>query len=252
MQQENQYAIEAQHLSKSFDDKVILNDISFKLKQNNNYVILGRSGSGKSVLLKCVVGLLNYDAGDLKVLGHDIGDMEDQDMNALRRRVGYLFQGGALYDAMTVKENLEFPLERVPDPPNKNEIKDKVEEALDNVGLLEVIDKMPSELSGGMKKRVALARTLILHPDIMLYDEPTTGLDVATSREISELMIEMQYKYGISSLTVTHDLSCASLTGNKIFVLDKGNFIAEGKIEDLMDSDNGQVSAFFNRETITS
>ncbi len=241
----NEKAVDSNSISKSFGSNTVLKDIDLHLKKNENLVVMGRSGSGKSVLLKCVVGLVTPDSGSLTVLGKDLQELEDHELNELRRKVGYLFQGGALYDAMTVRENMAFPLKRIPDRPSKSEIQDKVEEALDSVGLIESIDKMPSELSGGMKKRIALARTLILEPEIMLYDEPTTGLDIITSKEISNLMLEMQEKHGISSITVTHDLSCARITSNRICILRDGNFIAEGKYEELENSENKEVNSFF-------
>jgi len=244
-QREAEKVIIASKISKSFGSNIVLEDISFHLKKKENLIIMGRSGSGKSVLLKCAVGLVIPDEGKLTVLGKDMEELEGHELNEQRRKVGYLFQGGALYDAMTVRKNLEFPLKRLPERPPKNEIRDKVEEVLDNVGLLDSIDKMPSELSGGMKKRIALARTLILEPKIMLYDEPTTGLDMITSKEISHLMLKMQNKYGISSITVTHDLACAKITSNRICILKEGNFIAEGDYETLKDSENEEVRPFF-------
>jgi len=240
--------IEVQNLSKSFDDKIILKDISFQLGSLQNFVILGRSGTGKSVLLKCIVGLLKHDNGTLKVLDREVEKLDYKAMNELRRDVGYLFQGGALYDAMSVRQNLEFPLKRLPDPPRKAERRDMVEEALEDVGLAEALNKMPAELSGGMKKRIALARTLILKPKIMLYDEPTTGLDTVTSQEISNLMLKMKEKFGISSLTITHDLSCTRITGNRVFILHKGKFLAEGTYDELQNAENKLVRSFFDNK----
>jgi phospholipid/cholesterol/gamma-HCH transport system ATP-binding protein len=236
--------IQLQKVKKSFGDKKVLNGIDLDLGKGENLVVLGRSGSGKSVLIKCISGLMMPDSGKIVVLGENVTEMSLSDLNKIRKKIGFLFQGGALYDSMTVKENLEFPLRR-----NLSEVKepleDLVEEVLENVGLKEAIDKMPSELSGGMKKRIALARTLIMKPDIILYDEPTTGLDSITSREISELIIEVQEKYKTSSLIITHDMACAEITGNRIVVLSDGIFIEEGTFKELKHSNNKKVSAFF-------
>jgi phospholipid/cholesterol/gamma-HCH transport system ATP-binding protein len=231
-------------VKKSFGDKKVLNGIDLEIEKGENLVVLGRSGSGKSVLIKCISGLINPDSGKIIVLGESITDMNHSELNKIRKKIGFLFQSGALYDSLTVRENLEFPLRR-----NLSEVKepinDLVEEVLENVGLKEAIDKMPSELSGGMKKRIALARTLIMKPEIILYDEPTTGLDSITSREISELMLEMQKKYKTSSMIITHDLACAEITANRIVVLNEGVFIEEGSYKDLKNSKNKKVSTFF-------
>src|SRR5690606_73222 len=193
-----------------------LNDINFKLYKKENIAVLGTSGTGKSVLIKSIVGLVKPEEGRLEDFGKDILKKEDEDdWESIRRKVAYLFQGGALYDSMTVKQNLEFPLKRQIEKKPKKEIDAEVDEALENVGLLKAKNKMPSELSGGMKKRIALARTLILKPEIMLYDEPTTGLDPVTSKEISELILEMQEKFSISSIIVTHDMPCAKMTSDR-------------------------------------
>lgn len=238
--------INAEHLQKSFGNTKVLKDISFKLLKKENIAVLGTSGTGKSVLIKSIVGLIRPDAGKLEVFGKNILDKdEDDDWDNLRRKVAYLFQGGALYDSMTVKQNLEFPLKRQVEKMSKAEIDHEVDEALENVGLKEAKNKMPSELSGGMKKRIALARTLILKPDIMLYDEPTTGLDPVTSKEISELILEMQDKFGISSIIVTHDMSCAKMTSDKVIILKEGKVGAEGSYEDLVNSKEDWVRAFF-------
>jgi phospholipid/cholesterol/gamma-HCH transport system ATP-binding protein len=191
-------------------------------------VVLGRSGQGKSVTIQCVVGMLKPDGGELMVFDDEVAEMSDEELKQLRIKIGFLFQSGALYDSMTVRENLEFPLTRVLKLKDQAEIDKKVEEVLDNVGLLDAIDKLPSDLSGGMRKRVGLARTLIVNPEIMLYDEPTTGLDPITSREISELILHMQKKYKTSSIIITHDLECARITADRIMVMNDGEFIAEG------------------------
>lgn len=238
--------INAEHLQKSFGRMKVLKDISFRLHKKENIAVLGTSGTGKSVLIKSIVGLIKPDAGKLEVFGKNILDKdEDEDWDSLRRKVAYLFQGGALYDSMTVKQNLEFPLKRQVEKMSKAEIDHEVDEALENVGLKEAKNKMPAELSGGMKKRIALARTLILKPDIMLYDEPTTGLDPVTSKEISELILEMQGKFGISSIIVTHDMPCAKMTSDKVIILKEGKVGAEGNYEELVRSQEEWVRAFF-------
>ncbi|HYG39468.1 MAG TPA: ATP-binding cassette domain-containing protein [Cytophagales bacterium] len=243
----NEKVIEFIHVRKSFGNKQVLTDINFELHKQQNAVVLGKSGTGKSVFIQCIVGLAYPDAGVLKVFGTDIldGVEDEEDLIKIRRKVGFLFQGGALYDSMTVKENLEFPLKRQLKVPSRGEIKDLVLEALESVGLVEARNKMPAELSGGMKKRIALARTLILKPEIMLYDEPTTGLDPVTSREISELILEMQEKYHISSIIITHDISCAKITANRIYLLKDGVFYAEGAFDELEHSDDPWIRAFF-------
>jgi phospholipid/cholesterol/gamma-HCH transport system ATP-binding protein len=209
-------------------------------------VVLGKSGQGKSVTIQCVVGLLKPDEGTLDVFGENVAEMNDDELKQLRIKIGFLFQSGALYDSMTVRENLEFPLTRVLKLTDQSEIDKKVEEVLDGVGLLDAIDKLPSDLSGGMRKRVGLARTLIVNPEIMLYDEPTTGLDPITSREISELILNMQKKYKTSSIIITHDMECARITADRIVVMNEGEYIAEGTFKDLQKSDNEIVRSFFN------
>ncbi len=212
----DEVVIHAKGLKKSFGDKEVLKNITFDLKRGENIVVLGRSGQGKSVTIQCVVGMLKPDGGELMVFDDEVAEMSDEELKQLRIKIGFLFQSGALYDSMTVRENLEFPLTRVLKLKDQAEIDKKVEEVLDNVGLLEAIDKLPSDLSGGMRKRVGLARTLIVNPEIMLYDEPTTGLDPITSREISELILHMQKKYKTSSIIITHDLQCARITADRI------------------------------------
>jgi phospholipid/cholesterol/gamma-HCH transport system ATP-binding protein len=248
-QVKDEVVIHASGLKKAFGEKEVLKNINFDLKRGENMVVLGRSGEGKSVTIQCVVGMLKPDDGDLKVFGEDVADMSDEELKQLRIKIGFLFQSGALYDSMTVRENLEFPLTRVLKLKDQAEIDKKVEEVLDNVGLLEAIDKMPSDLSGGMRKRVGLARTLIVHPEIMLYDEPTTGLDPITSREISELILHMQKKYKTSSIIITHDLECARITADRIVIMNDGEYIAEGTWKELHKSDNELVRSFFNETT---
>lgn len=241
----NEAVIAVRNLKKSFGSKVVLSDLWMDLYKGENLVVLGKSGSGKSVSIKCMVGLLTQDAGSLKILGQEVKDLPEKELRTLRIKTGFLFQSAALYDSMTVAQNLEFPLTRVLKLNDRADIRQRIEEVLESVGLLEAIDKMPSDLSGGMRKRVGLARTLILKPEIMLYDEPTTGLDPITSREISELMLQMQKKYQTSSIIITHDMACAKITSDRILVLDKGVFVAEGTYEQLETGPDELVRSFF-------
>jgi len=245
----DEVVIHAKGIAKAFGDMEVLKDINFDLKRGENMVVLGKSGTGKSVTIQCIVGMLKPDAGTLTVLGENVAEMGDEDLKQLRMKIGFLFQSGALYDSMTVRENLEFPLTRVLKLNDQQEIDKRVEEVLDGVGLLDAIDKLPSDLSGGMRKRVGLARTLIVKPEIMLYDEPTTGLDPITSREISELILDMQKKYKTSSIIITHDMECARITADRIVVMDDGEYIAEGSYKELQKSDNKMVRSFFNETT---
>lgn len=243
----NEVVVDIQHISKTFGTNEVLKDISLQLKRGENVVVLGKSGQGKSVTIQCIVGLLYPDEGCVKVFGDEVGNMGDRELKELRAKVGFLFQSGALYDSMTVRENLEFPLTRVLKMKDKVEIDKRVEEVLDSVGLLDAIDKMPSDLSGGMRKRVGLARTMIVKPEIMLYDEPTTGLDPITSREISQLILDMQKKYKTSSIIITHDMECAKITGDRVVIMNDGEYIAEGSFEELHSSDDELVKSFFNQ-----
>jgi phospholipid/cholesterol/gamma-HCH transport system ATP-binding protein len=208
----SQTVVELRNIKKSFGTKEVLKDISMHLYKGENLVVLGKSGTGKSVTIKCMVGLLAQDAGTATVLGEEVNELPADELKELRARVGFLFQSAALYDSMTVRENLEFPLTRVLKLKDQTDITQRIEEVLEAVGLANAIDMMPSDLSGGMRKRIGLARTLILKPEIMLYDEPTTGLDPITSREISELILQMQKKYKTSSIIITHDMACAEVT----------------------------------------
>jgi phospholipid/cholesterol/gamma-HCH transport system ATP-binding protein len=236
--------VEIEHLKKSFGTNEVLKDISLKIEQGQNMVVFGKSGSGKSVLIKCLVGLLEPDEGKVVILGKDIIELKNEELNVLRKKIGFLFQSAALYDSMTVRENLEFPLRDLRKKPQE-EIDELVLETLKSVGLEDAIDKMPSELSGGMRKRVGLARTLILKPEIILYDEPTTGLDPITSKEISHLILDIQKKYNASSIIITHDVECARITANKMVVLKGGICIAEGTFKELSESTEESVNSFF-------
>lgn len=238
--------VEIEHLKKSFGTNNVLNDISFKIEKGENLVILGKSGSGKSVLIKCLVGLIEPDEGNVVLLGQTVSGLNYAQLNTLRKKIGFLFQSGALYDSMTVRENLEFPLRDLKSKP-REEIDALVIEALKNVGLEEAIDKMPSELSGGMRKRVGLARTLILKPEIILYDEPTTGLDPITSNEISMLLLDVQKKYGTTSIIITHDVECAEITANRMIILKDGTSFVEGTFNELSGSKDEWVRSFFKQ-----
>ncbi len=233
-------------LKKRFGSKEVLRNINLTVTKGENVVILGRSGEGKSVTIQCIVGLLTPDDGSVKVFGEEVAALDDKALKELRKKIGFLFQSAALYDSMTVRDNLEFPLTRVLKLKDDNEIKGRVTEVLDSVGLPDAADKMPSDLSGGMRKRIGLARTLIVHPEIMLYDEPTTGLDPITSKEISELILQMQKKYKTTSIIITHDMECAKITADRIVVMYEGEYIAEGTFDELKNSEDELVKSFFN------
>lgn len=239
-----------QDLTKSFETTAVLKGLSLTLKKGENLVILGKSGTGKSVLIKCIVRLLNADSGSINVLGEEITKLKNEELNEVRRKIGFLFQSGALYDSMTVRENLEFPLKRIFKNLSKKEMEEKVKTALENVGLPDAIDKMPSELSGGMRKRISLARTIIVDPEIMLYDEPTTGLDPVTSHEISLLINEIQEKYKTSSIIITHDIECAKTVANRIIMLQEGEVYKEGMLTDFENSDDELVKSYFKSQNI--
>src|ERR1035437_2907377 len=235
---------EIRHLKKSFGNNHVLKDISLKIEKGENLVVLGKSGSGKSVLIKCLVGLLEPDEGKVVLLGATISDLNDDELNLLRKKIGFLFQSAALYDSMTVRENLEFPLRDIKFK-SKEEMDTLVLEALKNVGLEDAMDLMPSELSGGMRKRVGLARTLILKPEIILYDEPTTGMDPITSEEISKLILNVQKKYNTASIIITHDVECARITANRMIILREGTSDAEGTLQELSESKDEWIRSFF-------
>jgi phospholipid/cholesterol/gamma-HCH transport system ATP-binding protein len=234
-----------ENLGKSFGSNKVLNGVSIDLVKGENLVILGKSGSGKSVLIKCIVKLIDNDEGTINVFGTSLDEVSPADLNKMRARIGFLFQGGALYDSMSVRENLEFPLVRHHRDLDQDAIDDKVSTALENVGLLDAADKLPAELSGGMRKRIGLARTLILNPEIMLYDEPTTGLDPVTSNEISELILEMQKKYQTSSIIITHDMNCAKLTSNRIAMIRDGKIYETGTFDELKSKEDPWIKSFF-------
>ncbi len=238
--------LELKDLRKSFGDDHVLNGFNLKLYEGESLVIMGKSGSGKSVMVKCIVGLIQPDSGSITIRDRDIITMGQTELDFLRTEIGFLFQGSALYDSMTVRENLEFPLRRHKDKiENFKGTEESVKEALKSVGLLDAIDLMPSELSGGMQRRVALARALILKPKIIMYDEPTTGLDPITSNEIIQLMRNVQKEYNTSSLIITHDVDCARVISNRMILLVDGINYAEGTFEELSNSSDPQTSAFF-------
>lgn len=240
--------IDIRDLYKSFGENRVLNGFNMKLKRGENLVVMGKSGSGKSVMIKCLVGLMKPDSGYIAVMGNEIGNLDRDSLDTLRADIGFLFQGSALYDSMTVRENLEFPMRRHKE--KLGQITDTlpmVMEAIENVGLAHTVDLMPEELSGGMKRRVALARTLILKPKIILYDEPTSGLDPITAKEIIELMRTVQSKYQTSSLIITHDVDCARVISERMILLVDGINYAEGTYDELVQMTDPKVEAFFKK-----
>ena len=242
---DKELVIEITALKKAFGTNRVLDGFDLNVHRGENVVVLGKSGSGKSVLIKCVVGLLKQDSGTIKVLGNEISEMKQEALDEIRVKIGFLFQNNALYDSMTVRENLEFPMRRHWFNQTKEEIDGLVKEALENVGLSHTTDMMPADLSGGMRKRIGLARTLILKPEIVLYDEPTTGLDPITGKEIVDLMMSLQKKYNISSIIISHDIQVAHKTGNKIVVLLEGKNYAEGTFEELSKNPDPKIKQFF-------
>jgi phospholipid/cholesterol/gamma-HCH transport system ATP-binding protein len=232
-------------LRKAFGDHEVLRGVDLHVNKGENLVILGKSGTGKSVMIKCLVGLEWPDEGEIDIYGQVIGTLKYGEMNALRLKVGFLFQNAALYDSMTVRENLAFPLRQHMKKMPAQEKDALIMEMLDNVGLADSIDQMPAKLSGGQSKRIGLARTLVLRPEIMLYDEPTTGLDTGTAKEISELICQMKKKYNISSITITHDMACAKMTADRIIMMKDGIVYAEGSYADLEHSDDEWIKTFF-------
>jgi phospholipid/cholesterol/gamma-HCH transport system ATP-binding protein len=245
---QEQPIINIKKLTKSFGKNNVLRGIDLTVNKGDNLVILGRSGSGKSVTIKCVVGLLKVDKGIIDVFGTDVTKLNYKELNKIRLRIGFLFQNGALYDSMSVRDNLAFTLKHHTKDLPKEEVEKQIIEALENVGLEEAIDKMPSQLSGGMIKRIGLARTLIIKPEIILYDEPTAGLDTITGKEISELILSVQEKYKTTSIVITHDIICAKMTANRIIIIKDGLIHVEGSFEELKNSSDEWVRSFFEYE----
>jgi phospholipid/cholesterol/gamma-HCH transport system ATP-binding protein len=241
----NEAVIQVSNLKKSFGSQEVLKDVSLSLLNGENLVVLGKSGSGKSVLIKCIVRLMSLDSGTINILGEDLNTLKSDRLGLLRQKVGFLFQSGALYDSMTVRQNLEFPLRRIRKNLTEHEISEKVREVLENVGLADALNKMPSQLSGGMRKRISLARTIVVDPMIMLYDEPTTGLDPVTSDEISLLINDVQKKYKTSSIIITHDIECARNTANRLIMLKDGEVYLEGKLDMFEKSVDPLINSFF-------
>ncbi len=241
-----QPVISIKGLFKSFGELKVLRGIDLDLFKGENVVVLGRSGTGKSVLIKIISGLLAPDAGSVHVLDKEVAKISEKELRELRMKIGFLFQSSALYDSMSVRENLEFPLTRNVKNLTKSQIDAAVEESLAAVGLLDKIDQMPSDLSGGQRKRIGIARTLMLRPEIMLYDEPTAGLDPITSVEINSLINEVQEKYGASSIIITHDLACAKQVGDRVLMLLDGNFTRQGTFAEVFDTDDAQAKQFFD------
>jgi len=241
--------VEITDLHKSFGSKVVLDGVSLNVEEAENMIVFGRSGTGKSVLLKCVIRLLEPDSGSVKIQNKNVLSLDLKELNSLRKEIGFLFQGAALYDSMSVRENLEFPLLRNFDLAKK-EINERVHFVLEAVSLLQAIDKMPSELSGGMKKRIGLARSIITKPKLMFYDEPTTGLDPITSKEISVLILDLQKALKMTSIVVTHDLLCAKIIADRAIVLDEGKIVKEGSIDELVHAKDPLLKNFFSDEII--
>jgi phospholipid/cholesterol/gamma-HCH transport system ATP-binding protein len=239
-------------LYKSFEDSEVLKGLDLELYKGENIIVLGRSGSGKSVLIKIIIGLLKPDSGTVEVLAEKIHELDKKELIKLRLKIGFLFQHSALYDSMTVRENVEFPLVRNMRNMSKSKINQAVEEVLDAVGLTDTIDQYPAELSGGQEKRVGIARTLILKPELILYDEPTSGLDPVTCEEINKLIMKVKERYKTSSIIITHDLACAKQTGDRILMLSEGKFLRQGNFEEVFDTDDERVTGFYNYNFIES
>jgi phospholipid/cholesterol/gamma-HCH transport system ATP-binding protein len=233
------------NLKKYFGTNKVLDGFNLDLKGNENLVVLGRSGSGKSVLIKCIIGLLVPEEGSIEVFGQDVLSLDHASLDRIRIRIGFLFQSNALYDSMTVRENLEFPMRRHSIDLSEQETNQRIEEALDNVGLLHTIDMMPAELSGGMMKRIALARTMILKPEIILYDEPTAGLDPVTGREITDLIMELKKKYKTAAIIISHDMKCVKATADRIVLLGNGKNYQEGSYASFESSTDPFIQPFF-------
>ncbi len=244
-EKQREAVITIKDLNLSFGNNHVLRNFNFQLLKGENSVVLGKSGSGKSVLIKCIIGLIKPSSGEINVLGQNISELNHDELDKMRMKTGFLFQSNALYDSMTVRENLEFPLRRHGIEKSKPEVDALVHEALTNVGLPDTEQMMPAELSGGMKKRIALARTLILKPQIILYDEPTTGLDPITGKEISNLILDIQKKYNTSSIIISHDIYSAKIVANKIVMLIDGKNYAEGNYQTLKSSTDLRIKSFF-------
>lgn len=244
--EKDEVIIEISDLYKSFGDNYVLQGVNLQVHNKENVVVLGRSGSGKSVLIKIICGLLKPDHGKVKVLGKEVPLLNHKELQQLRLQIGFSFQNSALYDSMTVKENLAFPLVRHAKHLSRKDVKEQIESVLDDVGLLQTINQMPAELSGGQRKRIGIARTLILRPKIMLYDEPTSGLDPITSIEINNLINLVRHKFNTTSIIITHDLTCAKMTGDKVAMLFEGKFIKQGTFEEVFSSDDERIRDFYN------
>ena len=242
----NDVVVQVENVSKSCGDLHVLKNVNLELFNGENLVVLGRSGTGKSVLIKLISGLLRPDAGQIRVLRDTVTDLDERGLRELRLKIGFSFQNSALYDSMTVRENLEFPLVRNKRNLTRAEIDHEVEDVLDGVGLLNAINQMPAELSGGQRKRIGIARTLILRPDIMLYDEPTAGLDPITCLDINTLINEVQERYQTSSIIITHDLACAKMVGDRIAMLLDGKFERVGTFSEIFDTDDKRVKPFYD------
>lgn len=236
--------IRIRDLYKAFGELKVLNGVNLDVYNKENFVVLGRSGTGKSVLIKIISGLLKPDSGSVKVFGYEVSSLKKEDLMKLRLQIGFSFQNSALYDSMTVRENLEFPLVRNARHLSRKEINNEVESVLDDVGLLQTINQMPAELSGGQRKRIGIARTLILHPKIMLYDEPTSGLDPITCIEINNLINHVKQKFSTTSIIITHDLTCAKSTGDRVAMLSEGKFIKEGTFEEVFETADERITQF--------
>ena len=243
--------ISVKELTKSFEGVNVLKGINLEVMKGENVVVLGRSGSGKSVLIKIISGLLKQDQGSAQVLSKEVNSLDSHALQQLRMRIGFSFQGSALYDGMTVRENLEFPLVRNKRGLDRNRVKESVEQVLNDVGLLQTINQMPSELSGGQKKRIGIARTLILNPEIMLYDEPTGGIDPITCVEINHLINKVQKQYNTTSIIITHDLTCAKMAGNRIAILVDGKIARQGSFDYVFNSLDESIRGFYNYNFIT-
>jgi phospholipid/cholesterol/gamma-HCH transport system ATP-binding protein len=244
--QKQEVVMEIKNLNKSFGENHVLRDFSLTMYKGETLAVLGKSGSGKSVLIKCIIGLIQPDSGSITVFDQSVADIGQDELDRMRARVGFLFQSNALYDSMTVRENLEFPLRRHWIKQEAKDTEKAIMESLEDVDLAHTVDMMPSELSGGMRKRIALARTLILRPEIILYDEPTTGLDPITAREISELIMQVQKKYNASSLIISHDMNCINITSNRIVMLIDGRCYAQGSYQELQQLSDPKVHEFFS------